>query len=424
VFKLNPITDTDNESEYMIEVNNISKHFKIPHEKRTTIYDNIIGKITGSSYSYEEFWALRDVSFKVKKGETLGIIGENGSGKSTLLKIIAGVLYPNDGNVKVNGKIAPFLELGVGFQPELSAEENVYLYGSIVGLSKKQISNKIDEIFNFAELEKFRNAKLKNFSSGMYTRLAFSTSVATNPDILLVDEVLAVGDENFQEKSLKKMKEFKDKNKTIILVSHDYNTIQNFCENAILIHNGGITGNGTSAQVVDHYHAILSSKQKELESPVVNNGQDGKDSHQPKRYGTMDAEIIRTELFNEKGEKTTNIKINEKTVIEIEIIFNNKVNNPIIGIAINKSDGFHIYATNTRAMHMKFDTFKKGEKIVANFSQRMRINEGNYHIATAVAYSDGNRFCDWQNEALTFSVTKDKELYGLIDLSSNIEIIR
>ena len=424
MFKLNPITDTDNESEYMIEVNNVSKRFKIPHEKRTTVYDNIIGKITGSSYSYEEFWALRDVSFKVKKGETLGIIGENGSGKSTLLKIIAGVLYPNSGNVKVNGRIAPFLELGVGFQPELSAEENVYLYGSIVGLSKKQISNKIDEIFNFAELEKFRNAKLKNFSSGMYTRLAFSTAVATNPDILLVDEVLAVGDENFQEKSLKKMKEFKKQNKTIILVSHDYNTIQNFCENAILIHNGKITGNGTSAQVVDHYHAILSSKQKELESPVVNNEQEGKISPQPKRYGTMDAEIIRTELNNEKGEKTTNLKTGENSKILLEIIFHKEITNPIFGMMITKEDGLCVYGNNTRAMKMNFGIFKKGEKISVKFTQYMRLNEGLYHISPAIAYSDGNRFYDWQNEILTFSVTKDKELHGLVDLMSVIEVIK
>jgi lipopolysaccharide transport system ATP-binding protein len=417
-----------------IIVENISKRFKIPHEKKRTVYENITGMLKGSRYSYEEFWALRNISFTVKRGETLGIIGENGSGKSTLLKVIAGVLYPDSGRVRVNGRIAPFLELGVGFQPELTAEENVRLYGSVVGMSKKQINNKIDAIFEFAELERFRNGKLKNFSSGMYMKLAFSTAVATNPDILLIDEVLAVGDEAFQEKSLNKMKEFKKEKKTIVLVSHVSNTIRNFCENAILIYKGEIAGSGISNQIVDQYHAMLSSKQKEvlekrdfqekIKSSAVNNEPKVIDLPKPKRYGTMDAEILKTELFNEVGERTTKIKSGENTIILTEIKFNKDVNNPIIGMSINRQDGFNVYATNTRALHMKFNTFKNGEKIVAKFIQCMRLNEGIYHIAPAIAYTDGNRFCDWQNEALTFSVMKDKELYGLVDLMSEIEIAK
>jgi lipopolysaccharide transport system ATP-binding protein len=415
-----------------IVIENISKHFKIPHEKKQTVYENFTGLFKGNRYGYEEFWALRNISFSVKRGETLGIIGENGSGKSTLLKVIAGVLYPDSGRVKVNGRIAPFLELGVGFQPELTAEENVRLYGSVVGMSKKQINNKIDAIFEFAELERFRNGKLKNFSSGMYMKLAFSTAVATNPDILLIDEVLAVGDEAFQEKSLNKIKEFKKEKKTIVLVSHDSNTIKNFCENAILIYKGEIAGNGISNQIVDQYHAMLSSKQKELsekkvlreeiKSSAVNDETKVIDLPKPKRYGTMDAEIVKTELYNEMGERTTKIKSGENTIILTEIKFNKDVNAPIIGISITRQDGLNVYATNTRAVNMKFDTFKNGEKIMAKFTQCMRLNEGVYHIAPAIAYTDGNRFCDWQNEALTFSVTKDKELYGLIDLMSEIEV--
>ena len=259
----------DGRADYSIIVDNVSKCFKIPHERKHTVYENIVGIFKGDKYSYEEFWVLQDINVKVKYGESLGVIGENGSGKSTLLKTIAGVSYPDKGTVKINGQIAPFLELGVGFQPTLTAEENVYLYGSIMGMRRSKIKNEIENIFEFSELKRFRNTKLKNFSSGMYARLAFSTAIATDPDILLIDEALAVGDEAFQEKSLQKMKEFKNNKKTIILVSHNHNMIKNFCDNAILISKGRIIGQGESAKVIDQYHTMLSSKKKELEKKKI-----------------------------------------------------------------------------------------------------------------------------------------------------------
>jgi lipopolysaccharide transport system ATP-binding protein len=206
-------------SEDAIIVQNISKRFLIPHDKRTTVKENVLGSIR-KNRGYDEFHALKNVSFSIKHGESIGIIGENGSGKSTLLKILAGVLYPDEGNVIVNGKIAPFLELGVGFQAELTAKENVFLYGSILGMTKKEMDAKYDEIMDFSELSQFENVKIKNFSSGMYARLAFATAVAVEPDILLLDEVLAVGDEKFQMKCREKMNDFKKSGATIVLVSH------------------------------------------------------------------------------------------------------------------------------------------------------------------------------------------------------------
>src|SRR3990172_774751 len=215
MFQLPKTTKPDEDA---IIVQNVSKHFRIPHEKKTTLFEHIKGAITGGSSQYEEFWALKDVSFTVKKGETLGIIGENGSGKSTLLKIIAGVLSPDSGSVKVNGRIAPFLELGVGFQGDLTAEDNARLYGAIMGMTKQEMENKFEEIFEFAELGRFRNMKLKNFSSGMYARLAFATAIYTDPDIILIDEALAVGDEAFQRKCYDKINGFKKDGKTIVTV--------------------------------------------------------------------------------------------------------------------------------------------------------------------------------------------------------------
>lgn len=246
----------DNGKDNAIIVENVSKHFKIPHEKKRTVFENIVGIFKGKN-GYEEFWALIDVTFTVKRGDTIGIIGENGSGKSTLLKLIAGVLYPDSGKIKVNGIMAPFLELGVGFQPELSARENVYLYGAIMGISKKEITKRYNEIFEFAELKKFESMKLKNFSSGMYMRLAFSTAIYTDPDIFLIDEVLAVGDESFQKKCFEKFEEFKRDKKTIILVSHSLDSVKNICKNAILLSNGKIVSSGESEKVIDDYHKLL-----------------------------------------------------------------------------------------------------------------------------------------------------------------------
>jgi lipopolysaccharide transport system ATP-binding protein len=239
-----------------IIVDNISKKFRIPHEKKTTVFQNVIGLIK-RQFDYEEFWALKDISFEVNKGEAQGIIGRNGSGKSTLLKILARVLYPESGSVSLNGKVASFLELGVGFQPELTARENVYIYSSILGLSHKQVDRIYDDIFDFAELKKFENMKLKNFSSGMYLRLAFSTAIHAVPDTLLIDEVFAVGDEAFQKKCRDKMNQFKIEGKTIIFVSHALDAVKELCQRAILLNEGRIVTMGDTEKVINDYRAML-----------------------------------------------------------------------------------------------------------------------------------------------------------------------
>lgn len=246
----------NNSHENAIVIEHLTKSFRIPHERKTTVYQHITGLLRGGSYSYEVFSALQDVSFTVKHGETFGIIGPNGSGKSTLLKILAGVLFLDSGNVQVNGKIAPFLELGVGFQPDLTGKENIYLYGAIMGLSKKEIASKYDEILDFAELKRFESMKLKNFSSGMAVRLAFSTAIQTDPDILLVDEVLSVGDEAFQRKCSEKINEIRKKGKTIILVSHSMGTVQELCSQCILIMNGKIVSKGEAKEVINKYQSM------------------------------------------------------------------------------------------------------------------------------------------------------------------------
>jgi lipopolysaccharide transport system ATP-binding protein len=240
-----------------VVVNNISKKFRIPHEKKTTLFHSMLGIVT-RQFAYEEFWALKDISFYDQKGETFGIIGGNGSGKSTLLKMLAKVLYPDTGSIVTDGKIAPFLELGVGFQMELTAKENVYIYSSILGVGRKEVDKKYDAIFEFAELKKFENMKLKNFSSGMYTRLAFSTAIHANPETLLIDEVLSVGDEAFQKKCAAKIDELREQGKTIIFVSHSLDTVKKICQRSMLLNHGHIVSIGETGKVIEDYRARLN----------------------------------------------------------------------------------------------------------------------------------------------------------------------
>jgi len=242
-----------------IIVDNISKKYRIPHEKKSTLFQNIVGVIK-RQFSYEEFWALKDVSFEVKRGEALGIIGRNGSGKSTLLKVLARILYPDSGSVSINGKVACFLQLGVGFQPELTARENVYIYSSILGLKRREVDRMYDDIFDFAELRKFENMKLKNFSSGMSMRLAFATAFHAVPDTMLIDEVFAVGDEAFRKKCSDKMIQFKAEGKTIVFVSHSLDSVKQLCGRSMLLHEGSIVTTGDTEEVVDHYLAMLQKK--------------------------------------------------------------------------------------------------------------------------------------------------------------------
>ncbi len=201
----------------------------------------------------EDFWALSDVSFEIKRGETIGIIGNNGSGKSTILKLIAGVMFPTKGTVEVNGRISPLIELGAGFHAELTGRENIYLNGAILGLTKKKIEERFSDIVEFSELSEFIDTPVKHYSSGMYMRLGFSVAVHTDPKILLIDEIFAVGDTSFQEKCFRKMEEFKKNNVTIVFVTHDMDTVESFCEKAIFINKGRVEDIGNAGQIVKEY---------------------------------------------------------------------------------------------------------------------------------------------------------------------------
>ena len=245
--------------ENSIELKNIFKTFQIFHEDRRTVYE-YISSILKRKNHVDKLKILDDVSFSVKKGEVLGIIGFNGSGKTTLLRIIGKILVPDDGLVETDGKITPFLELGTGFNGDLTARDNIIIYGTILGFNKSQIREKINDIAKFAELERFLDTKLKNFSSGMNARLAFSTAIQVNPDIILVDEVLSVGDISFQQKSFQTFLDFKKRGKTILFVTHSTAQIEKFCDKALWLHEGKIKAFGEAKSVINEYRNFAENK--------------------------------------------------------------------------------------------------------------------------------------------------------------------
>lgn len=234
-----------------VEVEHLWKTFRIPHEKRTTLFERLTGFFR--SNEYETFTVLKDISFSVEEGDSIGIIGDNGSGKSTLLKLAANILRPTSGKISVLGKVTPFLELGIGFQPDLTARENVGIYGAIMGLSNQEANDKLDEVLDFAGLKKFEDTKLKNLSSGMQVRLAFSTAIQTDPDILLVDEALAVGDMEFQQKCFDVFSRYKREGVTILFVSHSMDAVKRFCDKTLLLKRGEQVSFGDTETVIDDY---------------------------------------------------------------------------------------------------------------------------------------------------------------------------
>jgi lipopolysaccharide transport system ATP-binding protein len=247
-------------SENSISVKNVSKKFRLYHEKRTTLYESITGSVNRKPH-YETLQVLDDVSFNVKKGESFGIVGRNGSGKTTLLRILSHIYQPDSGSVETIGTVVPVLALGLGFHPDLTAITNIYQSSILLGISKKQIAERVDDIIQFAELEKFADTKLKNFSSGMQMRLAFATAVQVDPAVLLLDEVIAVGDLNFQKKCLDVMLDFKKRGKSIVLVSHSPGDIEQLCDRAMFLKEGSIDTIGKPAEVLDSYKNYMRSLQ-------------------------------------------------------------------------------------------------------------------------------------------------------------------
>jgi lipopolysaccharide transport system ATP-binding protein len=387
-----------------IVVKNVSKKFRVPHEKNTSLKGaalNLFKKKT-----YEEFNALRDVSFEVKKGEFLGIIGRNGSGKSTLLKMLAGIYVPDSGNIAINGKLSPFLELGVGFNPELTGRENLFLGGAILGLKRQEVAEKFDKIVNFAELREFIDMKLKNYSSGMQVRLAFSLAINVHAEILLMDEVLAVGDSNFQAKCLDVFTKYKDDGKTVILVTHDIGVVQRYCDRAILLRNGEIVASGNVDEVTNQY--TLNNVSDEDKREVVVDG--GVISNEDKL-----AEIVNVSLFSDDKKEKKAFRTGDPLIIEVVMKKNSEALGDInVGVGIYKDDGAYVLGCNTL-----MDKYKiVGDRVSIEFKD-IPLLKGGYYINVVCFGKFEEKYYDFKAKYKSFQVypSGDSVLYrGMVKL--------
>lgn len=417
LFKTDNNGKFESEEPYTIEVNGVSKNFKIPHEKRITVYDNVVGKITGKSCTYEVFEALKNITFRIKEGETFGIIGENGSGKSTLLKIISGVLMADTGSVKVRGKIAPFLELGVGFQPDLTAVENVYLYGAIMGMNRAEMNSKLNSILEFAELDRFRDTRLKNFSSGMYARLAFATAISVDPDVLLIDEVLAVGDQAFQARCLDRINEYKRNGKTIVFVSHSMEAVKEICDNCLMLINGKTMSMGPTENVISDYLNAVHKKEVERLLNQYKSTKDAieKDVMDPSiNWGSKEAKIVDIKFFNNYNESYI-FQTGQKFIARIMYRTNQRIEKPVFGVAIYK-DNVQITGPNTKFCEMSID-FIDGKGEIDYIVDKLPLLDGSYKFSAAI-YDDScqhpydHLHCTHGFEIKNLSVKN----YGILDI--------
>lgn len=375
--------------EKAIIVNDVSKKYKI-YNKPSDRLKQILYK---KKKFYKEFTALNSLSFDIFKGEAVGIVGRNGSGKSTLLQMIAGTLNPSTGNIQVNGRIAALLELGSGFNPEFTGRENVYLNAAILGISREEIEERMDEILKFADIGDFIDQPVKTYSSGMYVRLAFAVSVNVNPEILIVDEALAVGDGRFQLKCFEKIKSLKNTGKTILVVSHDLQTIRQICDRVILIDRGQLIEVGNPNDVVNHYTKILFDNigvELEPKKLGIANNNESKDfkganildgANKEYRYGSFKGMIQDIYVNNKLGEYIQAVTTSDELKVAFRACALKTIYQPIFAMTIKTVKGLEVYGTNTYFQNMDFRVMHENEKIEITFNQKIRLMPGDYYVS-------------------------------------------
>ncbi|MBN2357274.1 ABC transporter ATP-binding protein [candidate division KSB1 bacterium] len=389
---------------------------------------------------HHDFYALNDISFSVEPGEVLGIIGKNGCGKSTLLKILAGVLTPTIGAVTVNGNVSALLELGGGFNPEFTGLENVYFSSAIMGYTREQVEKNLDNILAFADIGDFIQQPVKIYSSGMYVRLAFAVAINVDPDVLIVDEALSVGDIAFQAKCYKKFNEFRDAGKTILFVTHGLDAVLRYCHRAIVLHNGAKVAEGSPKAMVDAYKRILVNcygfdDAEPVKSAVVDTLEK---TDQPQwkslftlnpnilEYGNEAAEIIDYGIFDAHGSPMTTIISNDLSVVRMRVRFRQTIHEPIFAFAIKDLKGAELIGTNTFYEQIETGTFNPDDEVSVTFTQTMRLQVGAYTLSLGCTKheSDGLTVFHRLYDLLLFEVISAKTIFGLFDVNSSIDIRR
>ncbi len=427
----------------VIVVNSIKKMYKLYDKPINRLKESL--SISHKKYHIEHF-ALEKIDFSINKGECLGIIGTNGSGKSTLLKIITGVLNPTEGNVEVTGKISALLELGAGFNMEYTGIENIYLNGTMMGFSEKEMAGKINDIVEFAEIGDFINQPVKTYSSGMFARLAFAVAINVEPDILIVDEALSVGDIFFQAKCYKKFNEFKEAGKTIVFVSHDLSSVLKYCDRSLLIHKGKQVKVGKTSEVVDVYKKILVNQYDENDEEGKELNQDVeliKDNKVEKEldlkswkerliinpnfsdYGSKEAEIIDFAIVDKNGEITNTIYKNDEFSIRMKVRFNQEITNPICAITIKDLKGVDITGTNTMLEENNIALGKENDEIMVEFKQVMRLQGGQYLLSLGLTGYEIDNFVVYNRlyDICNIEVLATKNTIGFFDMNSTVKYL-
>lgn len=403
-----------------IKAKHLHKTFRIPHEKRTTIFETLTGAFNPPMY--ENFHALKDINFTVEEGEALGIIGENGSGKSTLLKIIAKILRPSAGSVTALKRLTPFLELGVGFQMDLTAAENIKIYATIMGMKKREINDKLDSIIEFAGLEKFKDTKLKNFSSGMQVRLAFSTAIQTDPEILLMDEVLAVGDMEFQQKCLGVLEQYRKEGVTIVFVSHDLGSVRRFCDRTLLLNHGIQVALGEPGEVIDKYvygkqdRTTLGAEKADLEN---NSGlpKDDKIVVHNTHRSDQKIEIKNVEFYDKFGNLSNRFNSFDPMTIRIFYCAHERILDPIFGIALYSEKGDNLFGTNTELKNVVIDSIE-GKGHIDLKIESIAMLSGRFLLTVAIHSRTHNPY-DWHDKKYHFDVISTSRDAGIFHVPCN-----
>ncbi len=391
--------------ENVIEIENISKHYKLYNSPMDRLKEAL--HVRGKTY-HKDFYALDGVSCHVKRGECVGLIGMNGSGKSTLLQIIAGVLHPSQGTLKVKGQISALLELGAGFNPEFNGVENIRFQCSIMGIATAKVTALIQEILNFAEIGEFAYQPVKTYSSGMYVRLAFAVAINIDPDILIVDEALAVGDAYFQAKCMRKIREFRAAGKTLLFVSHDPGAVKSLCDRAYLLHKGKLIQGGKPAEVFNSYNSLIAMKEENPEGTEL--GQALKEAIKS-RSGNQKIQIVDVSMLNQDHRLTDIFTSGEQVQISITCTIHHDVENPTVGILIRDRLGNDIFGTNTHLLSIDTGLFKAGGKRTIAFMMPLNIGAHLYSLTVALHTDETHihESFDWINDALIFRVIQSPE---------------
>jgi len=409
----------------------VSKRFIIHHERPRSFQELTVGFFKRNNASREELWALRDVSFAVERGQTLGIIGPNGSGKSTMLKLITRILEPTSGKITANGKVSALIELGAGFHPDLTGRDNVFLNGSILGMGRREMKQKFEEIVEFTELGRFIDMPLKHYSSGMQMRLGFAIATSVHPDILLIDEVLAVGDEAFQRKCLRRIGDFRRRGKTIVFVSHGLDVVRELCSEVIWLDGGVVRARGGADEVIAQYlrdigeeasleQAIQSEEAEQMAAVEEEVGQAVEEPpaeaapQPPRRWGSREVEITRVEFLDGRGNPCDTFRTGERMLARIHYRARQRIERPVFGVAIHHSDGVHVNGPNTKASDYEID-YIEGEGSIDYVVESLPLLEGEYQFSAAVYDYSCTHPYDHHERMYSFEVRQGrvKDAYGV-----------